>query len=102
MNVTLKGTVVKLGELQSFNDGSFQKKEIVVKIDEDSQYPQEVPVEFINKNISIVDPVGVGDTVEVDCNIRGSAYNDRHFVSLPGWRLVVVNKGEGGGDGLGF
>lgn len=90
--MTLNGTVVELKEKQDIS-ASFSKREFAVKIYEDTEYPQEIPVEVVNAKIGLLDPVAVGDKVAVDINLRGSKYNDKRFVSLQAWRISVTQQG---------
>jgi len=91
--MTIRGTILSIGDLQEFNDGSFQKKEIVLRIDETSQYPQEIPIEIVQKSLVMLDQVKVGDEIDLDVNLRGSIYNDKRYSNIQGWRLSVINKG---------
>jgi hypothetical protein len=93
MNVKLTGTITKVGDLQEFTGTDFVKKEIVMRVDEpNGQYEQEVPIEFVKDNISLADPLGVGDKVTIDCNLRGNEYNGRYYMSLSAWRTSGLSK----------
>jgi len=94
MSLVLEGTVVKIGEM--FEKGDFRKKEVLLRIDESSQYPQTIPIEVINNNLSILDPVGEGDRIRMDVNLRGTEWNGRNYVSIGGWRLSIAEKAAGG------
>jgi len=93
MSLVLEGTVKEIGDL--IEKGTFSKKEILLTIDESSQWPQDIPIDVINKSVSILDSVGVGDKISIDINLRGNEYNGRHYPSINGWRLNVVTKGTG-------
>lgn len=90
--LTLTGKVIKVGEELKISD-TFTKRELWMEIDRDSQYPQTVQVEFVKDKTALLNPVGEGDLVSVDVNIRGQVREvkgvDRCFTSLNGWRLKV-------------
>ena len=88
------GTIIAIGDIQTFaND--FQKREVVLKTEENPQYPQEIPVEVLKNRFDILNGINVGDKVEFDLNLRGSEYNGRRYVNVQGWRLTVLEKGAG-------
>ena len=88
------GTIIKIGDIQEFKN-DFQKREVVLKIEEDSGYPQEIPIEVIKNKFGILNGINVGDKVEFDLNLRGSEYNGRRYVNIQGWKLTVLTKGAG-------
>ena len=93
--MNLQGTVLEIGEEKTFNDGAFKKREFVIVIDEGTQYSQEVPIDVVQKNLSILNGVAPGDFVDVDINIRANKYQDKRFVSFAAWRLNILKKGSG-------
>lgn len=95
MTFEVKGTLVEVGDLQEFKGGSFKKKVAVVRIDETSQYPQEIPIDVVNKRLGILDDLSIGDVVSIDANLLGSEYNGKRFVSLSGWRATTIAKRAG-------
>jgi len=82
----IKGKIEKIFDVQVISD-KFSKLEVVVQTDD--KYPQSVPIQFTNANISKLSGVKVGDAVTVQFNIRGKEYNGRYFVSLDGWQIAV-------------
>ncbi len=98
MSNTVKGTVIEVGGVQTFSNGSFKKRELTVRIDEDSPYPQEVPIEFVQAKTDLIENLRAGDKVAVDINIRGSKYNGRRFSSINGWRVSVLSPGNNDGS----
>lgn len=74
-------------------DKPFKFKEIHIKTDLDSQYPQLVAVQFAGKNLDKLDSVSTGQEVEVEFNLNGRAGNDgRVWNTLSGWRIAVTGK----------
>lgn len=84
METTITGTVKKLGKAEDVS-ATFSKQLIVVTVDENTQYPQDIPIEFTNNNISKLDSAEIGDNVEIKANFKGSEYEGRHFLTLVGW-----------------
>lgn len=93
-NNTLEGKVLYIGQVESFPSG-FSKRELVIEIDSDSKYPQEIPIDFIKDKASYLDKMSIGQEVKIHVNIRGSEYKGRRFVNIHGWKVEV---GEGGSN----
>jgi hypothetical protein len=100
-SILLVGKIVKKADVYKVSD-TFRKQEVWMTIDGDTQWPHDVPVEFINDNIDkcVVHKYSEGDTVEIDCNVRGQ-YNkdkDKLFPKLQGWRMRGTASGGGAPD----
>ena len=85
----LKGTIKKIGEIQTFASG-FQKREMVLTTEE--QYPQPINIEFLQDKIDILDKFKEGDSVTVGINVRGREWTSpqgevKYFNSISGWRI---------------
>ena len=65
--------------------GTFKKRTIVIKSDE--QYPQTIPVDFVQDKCDLLDKYAIGQDVKVSINIRGNEYNGKYYCSLNGWRI---------------
>ena len=95
--LTLKGTVDHIGKVESpvESNPDFTKRELWLTIDEDTEYPQTVNIEFLKDKTSALDKYSAGDQVEVDINVRGNKSKDkkRCFNSLNGWRIRGVASG---------
>jgi len=89
-SILLKGEIKHKADIFNVRD-TFKKQELWIEIDGDTQWPHQVPVEFVNDNIDkcVVHKYNVGDEVEVDVNIRGQFNKDKDklFPKLQGWRL---------------
>jgi hypothetical protein len=55
--------------------GTFKKRLVVVQTEE--QYPQSIPVDFVQDKCSILDKFAIGDKVKVSVNVRGNEYNGK-------------------------
>ena len=86
--------------------GTFKKRLVVVQTDE--QYPQSIPVDFVQDKCSILDKFAIGEQVKVSVNVRGNEYNGKYYVSLNGWKIektsieVATPKVETKSDDLPF
>jgi hypothetical protein len=83
-NYEMTGSVVKVGELQTFPSG-FTKRELVIN-DNDPRFPQEIAFSFTKDRAALIENLNPGDLVTVSFDIRGRSYQERHFVDLNGWR----------------
>ncbi len=81
----LTGTILLIGETQTFNSG-FQKREFVV--DTGGKYPQQIKLEVVKDNCQTLDTYRNGDAVAVDFNLRGNEYNGKYYVNLQAWRIT--------------
>jgi len=86
--------------------GTFKKRLVVVQTEE--QYPQSIPVDFVQDKCSILDKFAIGEQVKVSVNVRGNEYNGKYYVSLNGWKIektsieVAASKVETKADDLPF
>lgn len=91
-----KAIVVGVGPIQQVS-ASFQKRELVVTIDNDTQYPQTISIEAAQDkcNDQNLNEVRQGDEVTVHINLRGNSWNDpktgqtRVFNSLQYWKMSI-------------
>lgn len=88
MNIELKGTIKFVSNVDKISD-KLIKKQVVVTIEEDTQYPQQIIVEAINKKIEELEGYLVNDYVTVVANLRGRENKGKYYISLS---LVSINK----------
>ena len=91
----IKGKVHMISETMQVTD-TFRKRELVVEYAENPQYPEFVKFEAIQDRVSLMDPLKVGDEVEVFFNLRGREWTDRagkkqYFNTLQLWRVNVMS-----------
>lgn len=101
----VKGTVTTIKDIQVISD-KFKKQEVILK-QEGVEYDAEIPIEFIqDKGLELVKGLKVGSSYEMDINISGRAWKDRHFVSLKAWKVkeleVSLDSNEPTGDDMPF
>lgn len=85
----LKGTVKRIGEIETFPSG-FQKRELVIVTEE--QYPQPIAIEFLKDNGDLLNGLKENESVTVSINIGGREWTSptgdvKYFNSITGWRL---------------
>ena len=88
MQVSVKGVVHFVGDLEEVGRSAIQKKVIVVETE--GQYGQKIPIEFLKDKVNLLDGFVVGQQVEVSTNMRGSEYNGKYYLSLNGWKITKV------------
>ena len=86
MQVELRGIVKVVFAEQKINE-KLDKKEIVITVDEKTEYPQDIIVEAINKQIKLLVDINAGDTVVAKCNLRGKSSNGKYFNKLNIWEI---------------
>jgi hypothetical protein len=85
------GSIIHIGNTETVgNAGTFKKRLLVVKTNE--QYPQEVPIDFVQDKCEVLDKYAIGQNVKVGINIRGNSYNGKWYCSLNGWRIDKENE----------
>jgi hypothetical protein len=93
VSVTIRGEVVKVGEVETKTNGltnkSFSKRELRLLFNQDSKFPQLFSVEFGGKNMDRINMVQVGDMVEIQADLRSREWQDKVFLNLSGWKCVI-------------
>ena len=98
--ITFTGEVVEVRKTKQISD-TFSKRELWMEIDQDTEYPQTISVEFIKDKCDLIGKFKKGDKIEVDINARGNRATmkdgtERVFNSWNGWRV----RGTASGDSL--
>ena len=84
------GKIKLLGEIKTYGDNGFRKREVVITTQE--QYPQHLLIEFIQDRCELLDSFNVGENVKISINLRGREWENpegeiKHFNSIHGWRI---------------
>ena len=92
----LSGTIYRLSEAQDISE-KFRKREVVIKTDD--QYPQTIPVEFVQDRIDLLNSYSEGQQVTISINLRGREWTSpkgevKFFVSVQGWRIQPLQQGS--------
>ena len=85
--LALTGTIHKIFDEQKISD-AFVKREFVIKTDAE-KYPQLVKFEVFQDKINLLLDKKEGQQVTVHFNIRGRQWEDKFFVSLSCWRIIL-------------
>ncbi len=86
----VSGKIKVLGDIKTFGDNGFRKREVVVTTQE--QYPQHLLIEFIQDRCELLDTFKVGENVKISINLRGREWENpqgeiKYFNSIHGWRI---------------
>ena len=89
------GKIKLIGDVKTFGDNGFRKRELVVTTDE--QYPQHILIEFVQNNCELLDNYSIGQTVRVGINIRGREWESpdqgiKYFNAIQGWRIESLDE----------
>ena len=79
----IQGRILKIGPVQTVGaNGTFQKRELVLVTEE--QYPQYLPIDFVQEKCSLLDNFQPNQVVKVSINLRG-----REWTNPAGYKLGV-------------
>lgn len=88
-NLTVEGRVKQVFPAET--RGTFTFRVLWLVIDEGSQYPQTIEVQFAQAKAALLDNVNEGDTVTVHFNLRGREWTKDNktsvFNTVSGWKL---------------
>ncbi len=91
----IKGILVEVFETQTVKE-TFRKREFVVEVQENPQYPEYIKLEAIQDKCDMLDQYTVGsDEVTVDFNLKGRAWVNaqgvkQYFNTLQAWKISGV------------
>jgi len=90
----LLGKIKLIGDIKTYGDNGFRKRELVITTEE--QYPQHILIEFIQNNCELLDNFNLGQTVRIGINIRGREWESpdqgiKYFNSIQGWRIESLD-----------
>ena len=94
--MNIKGKAVSISDIIQVSD-SFKKREFVLEYAENPQYPEFVKFETIQDKCALLDPIRIGQDIDVHFNIKGRKWTDKdgsvkYFNSLHAWKITA----EGG------
>lgn len=108
------GQILKIGQVEQVSD-KFRKRELIIKTDTESQYPQTVAFQLTQDRVDKIDGYRAGDTVTVHFNLRGREWTSpqgevKYFNTLEVWRVERASgeqapqptTAQPGADGLPF
>ena len=89
----LRGTIKVIAEPVRVSD-KLTKQQMVLTIEEDTKYPQNIAIEFLNDKLDLVKKQSVGDKVAVGVNLRGNEYNGKYYNNIVGWKVANIINNE--------
>lgn len=97
--IKVKGTIVFIGETQAVGVKEFKKREIVLEIEGNPNYPDEVAFEATKDKCDELSNLNIGDEVELDVNLKGRKWTnkdgvDKWFNTLAIWKIKVLKTCE--------
>ena len=89
----VQGKIKVKGEVQTFGEKGFTKRDIVLTTDE--QYPQHINIELQQDKCDLIEPFNIDDEIKISINLRGREWINpkgeaKYFNSLVGWRIEKV------------
>jgi len=96
----MKVVIESIGEIQSFGDNGFTKREWVGIDNSNPTYPTPIKFELIKDKCSLLDPFTAGQEVEISYNITGRRWTNAQgkeiiFNGFQVWKLEGVTGGTG-------
>jgi hypothetical protein len=71
----------------------FAKREFVVTTNED-KYPQDILIQCVQANCSLLDDIQINQLVEVEINLKGKSYEKdgliKYFNQLEAWKITKI------------
>lgn len=95
--MNIKGILKRKGEVVQVND-NYSKRDFVVTIDHDKQYPQTVQFQLSQAKINLLDGIPLGSEIDVSFNLKGREYQDKQtgepkvFTIIEAWSVKVISK----------
>lgn len=91
MRYELKGTLRVIKDTQVVSD-RFKKREFVVMIDEEGQFPQPIMCQFTQDRCTKLDGYNTGDKVNVEFYLKGREWvspqgETKYFLSADAWTI---------------
>ena len=85
MTITISGIIKHIGELETFQSG-FTKRQILIEEIADL-YPQVYPVDLLKEKTDLLIDKAAGESISIECNLRGSEHNGKHYLNLTAWKI---------------
>lgn len=85
--IVITGSVIVKEETREVGANGFKKRLLVVQTA--GQYPQSLPIDFVQDKTALLDAIQVGQNVKVNVNLRGSKSKsgEQWFPSIQGWKI---------------
>ncbi|MAZ30737.1 MAG: hypothetical protein CMP57_01435 [Flavobacteriales bacterium] len=103
-NLSIEGKIKRIQDEQVISE-RFKKREFIIETEE--QYPQVLVFQLAQDKTNLIDPLNVGDKIEVFFNLRGREWQKdpsaeiRVFNTLDAWRIQKVESMPSQNEGRG-
>lgn len=93
----VQGKIKLINATGTFGASGFRKREC--RVTTNDQYPQILPIEFVQDKCDLLDNYNVGDDVTISINLRGNEWTNpqgevKCFPSIQGWRIEKLEVTE--------
>ena len=89
MSNSIEGRLIHIGQVQTFGNKGFKKREIVIETP--GKYPQSIKLDLTGENCELSDPYSIGDTIKALYELRGKEWvkdgKKNWFNSVHCWRI---------------
>lgn len=89
MSYQVQGTVKEVGSTETFNSGS-SKKSLVLTV-KNGQYEDDLALDFWKDKVDLLNQVSIGDSVEVNFDVRSREYNGKYYTNCNGYKLNTLS-----------
>lgn len=89
MTIDLIGTAHAIFAEQQVTD-NYKKKDLILCIDESSQYPQYLKIQFANTKIDLLNGVSAGMKVKVSVHLKSKNNNGNYFNNFDAFKLEIL------------
>jgi hypothetical protein len=94
---TVSGEIIEIYDVQVISD-TFKKREFILKHAPNPEYPDFLKLEVVQNKTDLLDKYKVGDSVEVDINLKGKKWEkgekSGYFNSLQAWRIQPASSAD--------
>lgn len=93
--MSITGKVLEVGTTQTFGAKGFRKRDLIIETNE--KYPQQICIEFVQDNVTLLDSYQLDDNIKIDYNIRGRKWESpqgdiKYFTSIQGWKIETASE----------
>lgn len=94
----ISGLLHVVYDTQKVSD-KYQKRDVVLKTDFDTQWPQFVSLQFSQDKCNALNDFRAGDIVKIQFNVKGREWNGpqgiKYFNTLEAWSISLIPKRDG-------
>jgi Domain of unknown function (DUF3127) len=95
MSMEFIGKILTITKKEAIGAQGLEKQSVVLEESNDKQYKDSIMMDFFGEKCGLIAELGVGDVVKMYFNPRAKEYNARWYNSINGWKVEVIQKGNG-------